>query len=460
MKRKVILYFMIIILTTLSLVTLGFGITIKQYYYQSVVNTIKNHAEATIPEWTTGVDFSNIKIEDLTDEIMRSYNHSGADLKLLTRDGKLIQSSTGFYEDKTYSFDPSVLTLKTNYEIEKNVKTGENIMVIYTPLIFEGQIVGVLRYSTSLSKVDTIIINILGYVGMICIIVAFIVFIVSLHLGDSIVRPLSDIMFFAQRMAEGRYKERIEKKYPHEFGEMANMLNYMADEITKVERMKNDFISSISHELRTPLTGIKGWSETMQNPDELTDEELKLGLGIINTEVDRLMGLVENLLDFSRYQSERIELTRSTVQVNKLIEDVALQLQKKAEEKGIRIIIETVPIAITADGDKLRQVILNILDNAIKFSNNETLVHVTQSVNNDTVVIEISDKGIGVKQEDLKNILESFYKINPNSVGAGLGLAISHSIVEMHGGTIHIDSGYGNGTCVYITLPVECNKKD
>ena len=455
MKRKVILYFMIIILITLGLVMLGFGVTIKQYYYQGIANTFVNQVEATIPNWTTGLDFSNAKLTDFADEIIKTYEFKGAELKLLTKGGKVIQSSTGFYEDITYSLDPSVLTLKPNYKIERNEFSGEDILAIYTPLFLEGQTVGVLRYATALTKVNALIINILGYVGIICSVVAVIVFLVSLRLGNSIVRPLSDIIYFTQKMAEGQYKERIKKSYPYELGEMAKMLNYMADEITKVDLLKNDFISSISHELRTPLTGIKGWSETMQIPNDLSEEEMKLGLGIIDNEVDRLMGLVENLLDFSRYQSNRIELVTSSVKVHKLIDEVCFQLQKKAERKGIRIIVETIPVTITADGDKLKQVVLNIIDNAIKFSHKDSSIHIIQLINKDTVSIEITDTGIGIKQENSKNILESFYKINPKSVGVGLGLAITGNIVEMHGGTLQINSEYGSGTSVRITLPLE-----
>jgi len=229
----------------------------------------------------------------------------------------------------------------------------------------------------------------------------------------------------------------------------------MGDEILKTDRLKNDFISSISHELRTPLTGIKGWIETMQEPNGLSDEELKFGVGIINDESERLISLVENLLDFSRYQSDRIELILSEVKVDKLIREVTFQLQKKAEKKEIRFIVETIPAVITADGSKLKQVILNVLDNAIKFSYKESTIHVTQSINNNIVLIKISDTGIGIKEEDTNYVMESFYKIDPKSIGAGLGLVISRNIVDMHKGTLKIDSEYGKGTSVIISLPLE-----
>jgi len=193
----------------------------------------------------------------------------------------------------------------------------------------------------------------------------------------------------------------------------------------------------------------------MQEPNGLSDEELKFGVGIINDESERLISLVENLLDFSRYQSDRIELILSEVKVDKLIREVTFQLQKKAEKKEIRFIVETMPAVITADGNKLKQVILNILDNAIKFSYKESTIHITQSINNNILLIKISDTGIGIKEEDTNYVMESFYKIDPKSIGAGLGLVISRNIVHMHKGTLKIDSEYGKGTSVIISLPLE-----
>ncbi|WP_338423175.1 HAMP domain-containing sensor histidine kinase [Clostridium beijerinckii] len=280
-------------------------------------------------------------------------------------------------------------------------------------------------------------------------------FFVSLRLGNIIVEPLNDIINFTKKIAEGKYKEKIKDTYPNELGEIAKTLNYMGDEILKADRLKNDFISSISHELRTPLTGIKGWVETMQDPDGLTDEEFQFGLGIIDTESERLINLVENLLDFSRYQSDRMKLIASEVKIDKLIHEVSFQLQKKAEKKDIKLIVETNPVIISADGDRLRQVILNVLDNAIKFSYKNRKIYVIQSVSEEYILIKISDTGIGIKKEDINHVMESFYKIDPKSIGAGLGLVISNNIIDMHNGILKIDSEYGKGTTVTISLPLE-----
>ncbi|MBX4264929.1 HAMP domain-containing sensor histidine kinase [Clostridium estertheticum] len=455
MKRKIISYFMIIIFLTLSLVMVGFGVAATYYYYQSIANTFQQQAESVSPVWARETDFSGIKLMDYSDDIIKQYEVKGSQLQLLKRDGKLIQSSTGFNEGTTYYVDPSVLTLKTVYKTEKNKYSGEKIMAVYTPLIFEGQTVGVLRYVVSLTKIDSMIMHLIGIGIIICVVVAVIVLLVSLKLGNSIVRPLNDIIEFTQKMPEDKYRKRIKEIYPNELGEMAKMLNYMADEILKTDRFKNDFISSVTHELRTPLTGIKGWIETIQAPHDLSDEELKFGLGIISDESERLIVLVEDLLDFSRYQSNRIELVTASVNVDKIINEVIFTLKQKSEKKGIRLVAQTIPITITADGNKLKQVVFNILDNAINFSYKDSIINIIQTINQDSVLIQIINVGIGIKKENLEHIMKSFYKIDPKSAGSGLGLAISRSIVDNHGGTLQIESEYGKGTTVNISLPLE-----
>lgn len=453
MKRKVVLYFMFLIVLTLTLVMVFFGIGIKRYFYQEISDTVKNYTEAVLPVWTQQGDFTSLQLAEQSDAIIKAYKMDDAALSLLTRNGQMIQSSTGYLVEKTESIDPYVLRFHTVYHIEKTENSDEKIMAVYTPLLYEGQIAGVLKYEVSMTDTDARIYKLLSWGLVVCMLVAFLVFLVSFQLGNSIVKPLKSIIMLTKRMAEGNYNEKIEQSYPHEAGELVDMLNYMADEITKADHMKNDFISSISHELRTPLTGIKGWAETMRDPEGLTEDEMKFGLKIIDEETERLISLVESLLDFSRYQSDRMSLSLSFVPFDKLIEKVTFELLKKAEKKNIHLITETTPVVIEADWDKLKQVVLNVLDNAIKFSPKSSDIVITQTVEDHCVSLVIRDAGIGVKAEHLKYLTQSFYKADKKSVGEGLGLAISRKIMNLHGGTLSIESEYGRGTTVTLNLP-------
>ncbi len=448
---------MIIIILTLSLVMLGFAFGITEYYYSGIANTFETHAQGVSPVWQGEFDFTKSKVIAYSDKIIENYKYKDAQLDLLDRNGKLIQSSSGFYEDISYSIDSTIMDFKNIHRVETIENTEENIMAVYSPLLYKGQVVGVLRYSSSLTKVNQIIRSFIGYGLALCFVASVIAFMVSYHLGNSFVRPVKDIIRFTQNMAEGQFKIRIEEEYPYELGELAKHLNYMGDEIVKTDQLKNDFISSISHELRTPLTGIKGWVETMKEPGSLTEEELQFGMTMIDHETERFIRLVENLLDFSRYQSDRMNLYVTSVSLEELINEVTFQLQKKAEEKELRIITETSPATIKADEYKIKQVILNVLDNAIKFSHTGEDIYINLITQKESVEIHIQDQGIGIENEYLIHTMETFYKIDPKSVGAGLGLAISKKIVDMHKGTLRIVSKYGEGTTVIITLPYDIN---
>jgi signal transduction histidine kinase len=454
MKRNIIINFMVIILLTLALAMIGFTVGTTKYYYDSIANTLENYAQGVVPVWGNDFDFSNEKLSEISDKIVKAYHYKDASLELLSRSGALIQSSDGFYNQKNYAVEENVRNGENSYRIRTDEETYERVMMVDSPLIYEGQVVGVLQYTTSLSKVNNMIRNQIGYGLFLCGLVAIIVFTVSLKLGNSIVKPLRDIIAFTHKMAKGQYKERIQKQYNYELGELSFMLNEMGDEILKADRLKNDFISSVSHELRTPLTGIKGWTEIMKNPDELTKEELETGLSIIHSETERLSHLVENLLDFSRYQSERMELIKEPTEVDCLVSDAVFQLRKKAEAKDVIFKVKMEEIVLEADSNKLKQVLLNVIDNAIKFSNDGQVIEIIQTLSEDYIEIKVIDHGIGIPTEQLNHITDSFYKIDSKSSGAGLGLAISRNIIELHGGTLHIESENCNGTIVTIRLPV------
>lgn len=455
MKRKVVLYFMIIIILTLSLVMSVFGIAIHKYYYQGIANTFQNHVDAITPLWSKDSELRLGGLDDYSDIIIKTYQYKGAELQLLNLNGEIIQSSKGFFKRNTFSIDEGIYSFQTVYQREELELSQERVLAVYIPLLLDGQVVGVLRYVSSLTDVQELIQQLMVYGILVSIGIAVIVFFISLRLAYSIVKPFKKIIAFTEEMSKGRFEKRIEETYPYELGEMAQTLNYMAEEIVKTDRLKNDFISNISHELRTPLTGIKGWVETMRSPDRLSEEETAFGLRMIDSESERLISLVEDLLDFSTYESDRVVLSPSRFEFEQLLKDVALQLRRKALEKGIQIKVNSMPAFIVADMDKIRQVLLNTIDNAIKFSKKGDVIYMDQHISDHIIEVTIRDEGVGIRPEQMGYIMDSFYKIDSKSIGVGLGLAISKKIIEQHGGTIEIQSEYGKGTTVMVRLPAD-----
>ncbi len=262
-----------------------------------------------------------------------------------------------------------------------------------------------------------------------------------------------DIGRTARRIAMGEYEARLEKQFDDEIGDLCDTINFMAGEIGAAETMKNEFISSVSHELRTPLTAIKGWSETLQGADDR--QLLEQGLGVIGREAQRLSGIVEELLDFSRMESGHIVLHRERLDILAELEEAVFLFRDRASRAGLVLTyceVEHLP-AVWGDGDRLKQVFINLLDNSVKYSRPGDRIRVEAAALAGDIQIVISDTGIGISAEELPRIRQKFYQADASASGAGIGLAMAEEIVRLHGGRLEIDSEEGVGTTVSVWLP-------
>jgi signal transduction histidine kinase len=229
----------------------------------------------------------------------------------------------------------------------------------------------------------------------------------------------------------------------------------MTEEITKAEEMKNDFIASVSHELRTPLTSIKGWAITLESGELDNKEEMKEGLKIIEDETERLSGLVEELLDFSRLSGGKMKLKCEICDLEPLLKQIANQMKPRAIRQNIRLICDINKLSqIKIDKNRIRQVIINIIDNSFKFTPQNGEIKISAFEENKKVIIKISDSGIGIKEEDKEKVMKKFYKGDSKYSGSGLGLAICKEIIMLHGGSISLKSEEGKGTEIKIVFDV------
>ena len=234
-------------------------------------------------------------------------------------------------------------------------------------------------------------------------------------------------------------------------------------ELVRLEEVRKDFVANVSHELRTPVTSIKGFTETLLDGAMHEPVILQEFLGIIQKESDRLHLLIDDLLELSGMEREGFSLTYATVNVKDMIGDAMKIVSRSMERKKMNIVAE-IPegLIIDADADRLMQVMVNLLSNAINYSKEETTVTVavTHAVNE--VVITICDQGIGIEQSELPRLFERFYRVDRarsrDSGGTGLGLAIVKHLVEIHGGRVEVDSTIGVGTTFCIHLPIRHDK--
>ena len=283
----------------------------------------------------------------------------------------------------------------------------------------------------------------------------------GMYFVKSIVLPVRQLGATARRYARGDFSVRMPVQSDDEIGELCEIINKMADELSQSEAMRNEFISGVSHELRTPLTAIKGWAETIGSmPDD--SETIVKGMRVITSETERLSEMVEELLDFSRMQNGKFTLTKGNVDILAELGDAVLIYTEKAKKEGIELVYaepEDLP-SVYGDRNRLRQVFINVIDNAIKYSEKGGLVTVQAILADENrIEIEVSDTGCGISPEDLPKIKTKFFRANHNKRGSGIGLAVADEIITMHSGTLEVFSEQGMGTTVVIMLPVKQEMK-
>jgi len=318
-----------------------------------------------------------------------------------------------------------------------------------------GEVIGVLRYVSSTSLMDMQIATIAGYALLALVLVAGVVLISSNYYIRSILVPLSQIIEKAQRIANGTYGIQIQTKYDDEIGDLADTINEMSNKISQNEKMQTEFISSLSHELRTPLTAITGWSETLLSSDDLS-KDTRRGMKIILREAQRLTEMVLELLDFTRIQDGRMTLNMELTDIRSEFEDTVFMYGSRLAQEGIELEYldsdDTLP-EISCDAKRLRQVFLNILDNAAKHGGEGKRIVADIGCEEDNIVVHIRDFGPGIPSDELPLVKRKFYKGSSKARGSGIGLAVCDEIVQMHGGSLDLENADGGGTIVTIRLP-------
>lgn len=373
--------------------------------------------------------------------------------------GEVIVSSTGFSvkNEKYPDYNFAKADGKVGEWIGKNTN-GEKVMA-QSYMLPSNEIItsAAVRYIVSLQDIDRQLMVIYITVAMIAVFFIILVITSGAFFIRSIINPVKKINETADRIANGDFDVSIEKyKYNDEIGQLCETINHMAHELNESEQLKNEFISTVSHELRTPLTAIKGWGETIRSSDgdrEITDK----GITVIVNESERLTELVEELLDFSRMENGKMTLKISRIDIVKELSEVIEAFQERAAREGIEIIsdISAGHIYTNADGNRLKQVFVNVIDNAVKYNKKGGFVKVSLNRSRDSIVITVEDNGCGISKNDLPKIKQKFFKANNSARGSGIGLAVSDEIISLHGGEMNFESVLGAGTAVTIKIPVK-----
>ena len=336
--------------------------------------------------------------------------------------------------------------------------SSEMVMAVCCLVPYAAEDVAAMRLVTSLTLVQNQLKNV--FLISIVVVITILGFTVAsgLYFVRSIVVPLGQVERTAASIARGELDVRlpVTGDARDEVDRLRGTINRMAEGLEETEKMKNEFISSVSHELRTPLTSIRGWVETLRTLDDPEDENYRKGLEIINNETGRLYNMVEELLDFSRLQNGRLKMSCHPLDLVAELTDAVLFCEARIQREGLLLSYsepeEMIPVY--ADPNRLRQVFINILDNAIKYSAPGGRITVKIWQGEYKAFIEIIDQGRGIPPEDLENVKTKFYKGSNSVRGSGIGLALVDSIMTALDGTLDLKSTLGRGTVVTLGLPI------
>lgn len=454
-----------VIVTLLVIAATVASAAFKNYYYNTVSTTLYSRASDVV------LTFFNFYVSSSSESLYNGArkfveNSSDKDIMeiwVIDKDGKVIISSSGFVVDnnvKIPDYEIAAASKTGRGEWIGKLPSGEKVMALTTVLASpKSGNAGAVRYMISLEDIDRQLWTITLLIVLLCLTAIFLVIVSGLFFIQSIVKPIQNISVTAKRIAEGDLNARIDHYTRNdEIGELSETINNMAGELSKADKIKNDFISTISHELRTPLTAIKGWGETLLQVGDTDSALTQRGMSVIISEVSRLSIIVEELLDFSRMQSGRMNLRIEKIDVLAELDEAVYTFKEMAVREGIELIYNAphLPTPMNADADRIRQVFLNILDNSLKYTQQGGRITVHAEIANaNQLTISITDTGCGIPAEHLPRVKEKFFKINNSVKGSGIGLAVADEIIKLHGGKLEIDSILGEGTTATISFTIE-----
>lgn len=456
-RRWLLNSFVTILLILISVIIVA-SIAIRSFFYSSVRSEIlsRSNVHTTLLETYAAdspADYSN-KVRNLVENFE---DKDKMELMAISPNGQVVITSSGFAPPADMfmpDFDAAMLAGERTGETRYSLN-GENVLAVTVLSTVSSDEIAALRYAVSLDRIDQQIILFIALITIICLCILLFVIITSSYFINSIVRPVGKVGETARRIAQGDFNVRLKKLNDDEIGELCDTINDMAEELSQSEKLKNDFISSVSHELRTPLTAIKGWAETLSTGEAADPALLQKGMHVIIGETERLSQMVEELLDFSRIQSGRFNLVKDNLDIIAELSDAVLMFTERIKREQMTLLYSEPDYLAMVYGDRnrLRQVFVNIIDNAIKYSNPGDTITIGVGRADGKVIISIQDTGCGIKEEDLPKIKAKFYKANSTRRGSGIGLAVADEIVSQHSGTLDILSKEHAGTTVVITLP-------
>ena len=435
----------------------------------------------------TGLEMLAVKISDdvyqgdvdaLRSQLSLASGEMGGRIMLLDENGKVQLDTFGEMNGERLQYpeitnilakgmttDYGVHELETGHQLDSNnllfTRRGNASWVGYCSagVVHSSRIIGVLLLVSPVQEMMQNLYQLQDRMVLIFIVIAAAALLCALIFARLITKPVGGLMRGIQRMSKGDFSARVTSKNSGEFKQLAQAFNSMSEKLETLDQSRNQFVSNASHELKTPLATMKIMLESLiYQPD--MDKELRAEfMNDINSEIDRLSNVVSDLLTLVQMDSKNVKLTRENLSIAALIKENAHRLQPIADQKQQQIALTlSDPCDIYADRSKLNQVIYNLMENAVKYTQAGGQIRVSLVRQGREAVFTVTDNGPGIPKENLPHVFDRFYRVDKarsrEKGGTGLGLSIVHQLVLLHGGAIRVESEEGTGASFIVELPL------
>lgn len=448
---------------TIALFTSHFN---QRFIEESLASSLRKEATLLAEQYASGSYASSITLDEYEEQLRAVSVYLESDIYVLDSDGKILVSSDGFSTTEPLEsfnildFSNGNYTIGTFYGMYE-----DHALCVYAPIIKSYLIHGYVIICTPLSHISGIVSDLLDGAYLTLLILFLLSLLILFIVIFFVQRPMRKMVRAAKQYHSGDYSRPVMVSQNDEFGYMAATFNYMAHELQTLEDDQRKFVSNISHDFRSPLTSIKGYAQAMADgtiPVEMQDKYLN----IIIFETERLEKLTQSLLELNKYGSKGYFLDVTSFDLNHCIKMTVQSFEQISKEKQIsfHLILTGDTLYVQADLGRIQQVLQNLIDNAIKFSHNNSSISIETTVRGDKVFVSVKDHGIGIPKDCINKIWERFYKTDlsrgKDKKGTGLGLAIVKEIIAAHQENINVISTEGVGTEFIFTLPLAENNQD
>ena len=358
---------------------------------------------------------------------------------------------------KTHVYKEILQALQGNDKAEKQ----SNNIINAASIVDENKIVGAVMISAPIDDMVNKTLNtIRRQLYLLTILVSLITGILAFFASGIITNPLKRMLKVIQKITDGHLDQKIEIKGRDELAELGNAFNHMTQQILKMDQSRQEFVSNVSHELKTPLSSIKVLSESLLFQEDVPVEMYKEFFKDINSEVDRLTAIINDLLFLVKLDQKEVPLTIKNANLNTLIQEILKRLHPLANKKNIELIYESFrDVYAEVDEMKLTLAISNLVENGIKYTPEDGIVRVTVDADHQNAFIKVMDTGIGIPEEEQDKIFQRFYRVDKTrdreTGGTGLGLSITYRTVLLHQGSIKVNSKEGEGSEFIVRIPLK-----